>query len=769
MDPLGATQFVLSAINYLKTAADKVKENKNECQRLCRHAGSLLDLIDRECKDGIPTSLKYRLSKLGNVLLDLSAAIEELSEASLFRRIITRDSISSRIQSAYTQISDAAKELNVLGIQIDLRRFQQENEDARRYDADETRQNFERILKNGDDVLMELQIQRRQMQEAMLCMHQYLANLPQTAAAERQVLENGMGVLQRRSGPMKVIPDAFVITSFDIIVHHDKKLGEGGFATVYEADWKGTKVAVKELERGVPPAVIQQEIDVWKRLHHPHILQFFGACNIAEPAFIVCALQANGDIVNHLRDNPDAGRRKLLHDASLGLVYLHDNNIIHGDLKGTNILVDEHGRACIADFGLSRIKVHSTTIRRTTNSSQYGTLRWMSPEAMMLGTSNKKTDIYSFGMTMYEVFTGAPPFARVPDVTLISIVHDRGMRPPRPDDQSVLEAGLDDEQWLLITQCWAQKPEERLTAEDVAGRLHRDVDLLEKDDEEIIDEASAPHIQSELVEVFNEDVSAEAQEDGLSDPLVSDDDLGPPDDDASPRGLDEIVPLPDTAADHETDAHSGITPNQDNPQPSIYSTDEKDEPYSSLKELQLTFSPRIVRTPDHYLNHRVVHFDDAGPSTIPPRGRSRDARGVVRFSSDDDEEHDLDILSTVATFNSPRSPLDSELLENNYTRKRRWGYWNRRGDHLVLRDATATSTSQKYYVVHAPSHLAYPSELSTYPSPWEGWINHHGHLIAHDPAVTEMPESVPHDGKPPVLPYKSFVRYTHDTSWVSVL
>ncbi len=54
---------------------------------------------------------------------------------------------------------------------------------------------------------------------------------------------------------MKITPDAFVITSLDIIIHDDRKLGEGGFASVFEGDWRGTKVAVKLLERGIPSSV----------------------------------------------------------------------------------------------------------------------------------------------------------------------------------------------------------------------------------------------------------------------------------------------------------------------------------------------------------------------------------------------------------------------------------------------------------------------------------------------------------------------------------
>lgn len=74
--------------------------------------------------------------------------------------------------------------------------------------------------------------------------------------SERKVLESGLHAMQRRSGPLKTTPDEFVITSLDVIIHYDDgKLGQGGFASVYEGDWKGVKVAVKVLDKDLPASV----------------------------------------------------------------------------------------------------------------------------------------------------------------------------------------------------------------------------------------------------------------------------------------------------------------------------------------------------------------------------------------------------------------------------------------------------------------------------------------------------------------------------------
>ena len=98
---------------------------------------------------------------------------------------------------------------------------------------------------------------------------------------------------------------------------------------------------------------IQQEVNIWKQLRHPNILQFFGACPMAEQPFMVCAFMVNGDANEYLRQNPGVDRRQLvstqprgtgictdryrsylqLRETARGLAYLHNKNVIHGDIK----------------------------------------------------------------------------------------------------------------------------------------------------------------------------------------------------------------------------------------------------------------------------------------------------------------------------------------------------------------------------------------------------------------------------------------------------
>jgi serine/threonine protein kinase len=164
------------------------------------------------------------------------------------------------------------------------------------------------------------------------------------------------------------------------------------------------------------------------------------------------------------------------------MIYLHSKNIIHGDLKGANVLIDDSGKACIADFGLGRIRANATS-RAVTKGPVVGTLRFMAPEHMK-GNSIKASDVYSFGMMMYEVsslhlynfldkssyifqlLTGAPPFHFVPDASLFTMIVLQSTRLERPSE------ALDDETWDLIWNCSMPKPTDRPTFISIEPALH---------------------------------------------------------------------------------------------------------------------------------------------------------------------------------------------------------------------------------------------------------------------------------------------------------
>lgn len=152
-------------------------------------------------------------------------------------------------------------------------------------------------------------------------------------------------------------------------------------------------------------------------------------------------------------------------DVARAMMHLHKNNVLHSDLKSRNVLLksDASGRGCIAkvaDFGLAVRMDHTDTHV----SAFQGTMSHMPPEALLHGRISKAGDVYSFGITLWELFTGGTPYAGIPRALIGHNVAVKGMRPELPSftppDYS-----------QIVKACWAQEPEQRPTFEQVLPRL----------------------------------------------------------------------------------------------------------------------------------------------------------------------------------------------------------------------------------------------------------------------------------------------------------
>ncbi|PCH36149.1 kinase-like protein, partial [Wolfiporia cocos MD-104 SS10] len=234
-------------------------------------------------------------------------------------------------------------------------------------------------------------------------------------------------------------------------------VASGGFADVWRGKYKGQTAAIKVFRIFGSDNL---EAVHKKRMEHKNIVPFFG---INMELFSLCMVSKwmeNGCIVTYIKREPSVNRLELLVDAAQGLQYLHSEGVIHGDLKGVNILVDERRRACISDFGLTAVIYDTNTVNTISASSNVtGSARWMAPELlhpeqMDLDRARPypESGIYSFAMVIWEVFTGRIPYYHVPrDPTVIfSILMN--MRPERPDEATDL--GLSDKVWELTQVCW---------------------------------------------------------------------------------------------------------------------------------------------------------------------------------------------------------------------------------------------------------------------------------------------------------------------------
>ncbi|CAJ2651418.1 unnamed protein product [Trifolium pratense] len=187
------------------------------------------------------------------------------------------------------------------------------------------------------------------------------------------------------------------------------KIGQGGFGSVYYAELRGEKAAIKKMDMQATKEFLA-ELKVLTRVHHLNLVRLIGY-SIEGSLFLVYEYIENGNLSQHLRGSgrdplPWATRVQIALDSARGLEYIHEHTVpvyIHRDIKPANILIDKNFRGKVADFGLTKLtEVGSSSLP---TGRLVGTFGYMPPEYAQYGDVSPKVDVYAFGVVLYELIS----------------------------------------------------------------------------------------------------------------------------------------------------------------------------------------------------------------------------------------------------------------------------------------------------------------------------------------------------------------------------
>ncbi|KAJ7043120.1 kinase-like domain-containing protein, partial [Mycena alexandri] len=280
--------------------------------------------------------------------------------------------------------------------------------------------------------------------------------------------------LSRASG---LHPQCFPLLGLEKI---GQQVAAGGSGDIWKGLVQGQIVSVKIMrifqDKDIKAALkeFSREALIWRQLCHPNLLPFFGVYYLDSRLCLVSPWMENGNIVDFLRNEPpNTNRLSLIVDVALGLQYLHEQNIVHGDLKAINVLVTPLHRACIADFGLSTIvNAMSLQFTHSTADMQGGTARYYAPELFRPKSKMQKhlgSDIYAFAYVCYEILTGDVPFHDEKNDMAVMFQVLTGERPARPLACSGTKEL--DNLWELLGKCWDGEAELRPKASYIVEQL----------------------------------------------------------------------------------------------------------------------------------------------------------------------------------------------------------------------------------------------------------------------------------------------------------
>ncbi|KAG8897401.1 hypothetical protein FRB99_008171, partial [Tulasnella sp. 403] len=262
----------------------------------------------------------------------------------------------------------------------------------------------------------------------------------------------------------------------------DNPAASGGFAKVYVGHHPvHGRVALKHVtlatsledERSASTQrqtlkLVRAEVEAWKSLNHPHVLRFLGLYNKKDRLFMVSPWAEGGVLTEYLVRNPGANRARFIYQVSDALKYLHEQNVIHGDVKGSNILLSRPTHALLFDFGMSRVADDNTQ----TQLKGGGSHRWMAPEILDNKRKSFASDVFSFGITIYELLSGRMPLYDIQDSLIAALALTRGMRPPKTPRSSAGGEPYEDI-WEIAESCWQEQPSGRPSMVQVSNNLSK--------------------------------------------------------------------------------------------------------------------------------------------------------------------------------------------------------------------------------------------------------------------------------------------------------
>ncbi|KAJ8538957.1 hypothetical protein ON010_g12914 [Phytophthora cinnamomi] len=248
-----------------------------------------------------------------------------------------------------------------------------------------------------------------------------------------------------------------------------ERIAHGSFGAAYWGKWLGADVVVKKVltnqDEHRNRQQFRREVELWFSLNHANVIKLYGACHeINKQPVFVCEQAIHGTLPSFLKGKSAEEIWGALYTAAEGLRHLHEQGIVHGDLKGNNVLVCDNNYVKLADFGLSAFA--KSVLTKVEKPESIGAIRWRAPECIQGFKPTFASDIYSFGMCIVEVVTGEFPWGKMPDPTVMYQVVNKKSLPPR------LEAFNSDERRLVKGMC-RYDPKDRIDIGAVVCLLYQ--------------------------------------------------------------------------------------------------------------------------------------------------------------------------------------------------------------------------------------------------------------------------------------------------------
>ncbi|KAJ7043517.1 kinase-like domain-containing protein [Mycena alexandri] len=410
--PIPGMDMALSLVEKIFAVMEQMRYNKKQCRRLAEAARDVVEAIEEALvgatEEEVDANLLSNVDKLVRTLKRAADQLREIKALNFVKRLLQYTSIQDELVVLDREIQEATTHF-MLKFAIDTKRHQLQNEKARRDDHKAMMDELTRVVKDQDEIAQCIGLRGGKLdsdsQNAIQVILHRIDHEPDKVPEEvKTFAEEATKTIKTRTNIEVPRTLPWFVKTHDI--KRGVKIGSGGFSVVYKGRWltRDMDVAVKVFREN--DNVINELLDevfIWRSFSHPNLHPFLGAAPFEQPAFVVSPFCANGNALEYLAKNPNADKMQILHDIGRGMEYLHGQNVVHGDLKARNVLINDEGHALVADFGLAKFErvtvksavAHLGTPTKPNTLNLVGTLHWLAPECFRHGDVNKETDAWA--------------------------------------------------------------------------------------------------------------------------------------------------------------------------------------------------------------------------------------------------------------------------------------------------------------------------------------------------------------------------------------
>ncbi|KDQ18601.1 hypothetical protein BOTBODRAFT_52570 [Botryobasidium botryosum FD-172 SS1] len=461
--PIPGLDAAVSVLGQIISAVEKVHHNKEQCHNLVDRSTAVVQVIELHWNADTALYRNADLEHLVSLLEDIRDAMIEWGSYGYLGGFFRLPQMSAFIEKKKRELDSALETFNVAS---HLRLQRMINEVCQSLGPDGSfKAMLNKYAKNQEQLFVIIgELQKRNREQAPGSADQ--AKTRGRILKVQSILGGGLPDVNLGRAECQRVEETPSIRA----KNHD----------IYEGLWMGDqKVALKQYRdvganndtdrRSVINKRIARQVTIWSQLRHEHIIALYGVCtDDGTYPYLVMPWYPN-NAVQYVKFKDQATRLRICLEVARGLQYLHSlaRPVVHGNLRGSSVLISEDGRAVLSDFGLCNVSGMENSASITTDS-----MRWMSTEAQR-GQRSPDVDTWAWAMTALELISGKVPFYETRLNGALAMMIESGARPKR--ESYDLEGSMSDNLWSVLQGCW-REPQKRLSADEIVEQLERCVE-----------------------------------------------------------------------------------------------------------------------------------------------------------------------------------------------------------------------------------------------------------------------------------------------------